>query len=79
MNHIPKDLRNEIFRAPNLVGDGRKKLAEWCRTRAAALQHETLAEIVKKNLTDYSRGRRQAVKQAPSNHEDGVPPPPPLF
>ena len=49
LNIIPKDLKNEIFRERSLVGADHKKLAEWCRTRAAVLQHETLAEIVKKN------------------------------
>lgn len=55
-----------------------EQLAEDCRTRAAALQHETLAEIVKRNLTDSSRGNIHAVKQEPDNQEDDVPPPPPL-
>ena len=58
------------------MGADHKKLAEWCRTRAAVLQHETLAEIVKKNLTDSSRGKINAVKQAQHNHDDDVPPPP---
>ena len=74
---MPKDLKNEIFRERSLVDADHKKLADWCRTRAAALQHETFAEIGKKILTDFSRGKIHAVKQAQNNHDDDVPSPPP--
>ena len=59
----PKGLKNEIFRERSLVGADHKKLAECCRTKAAALQHETLAEIAERNLTDSSRGKINAVQQ----------------
>ena len=64
LNIIPKDLKNEIFRERSLVGADHRKLAECCRTRAAVWQHETLAEIVKKNVTDSSRGKIHAMKPA---------------
>ena len=77
LNIIPKDLKNEIAKERHLMDASHTRLADWCRQRAAVLQHETLAEIVKNNLTNLSRGKVSAVKPSQNESDIVVPPPPP--
>lgn len=77
LNIIPKDLKNEILKERSLADASHMRRADWCRNRAAVLQHEAVAEIVKKNLTNFSRGRINAVKQVTDYSDTEVPPPPP--
>ena len=77
LNIIPKELKNDRAKERHLVDANHIRVADWCRSRATALQHETMAEIVKKNLTSCSCAKVNAVKPTPDESESHVPPPPP--
>ena len=77
LNMIPKEPKNEIAKERHSIDASHVRLASWCRSRATVLQHETLAEIVKNNLTSSSRGKVHAAKPTSYESEADEPPPEP--
>ena len=77
LNIIPKELKNDIAKERHLMDASHMRLANWCRQRSTVLQHKTLAEIVKKNLTNVSRGKVSTIQPNQDESDSDVPPPPP--
>ena len=63
---IPKDLKSEIMRDGDMVGAGHVRIIEWIRRRCSILRQETMAEVVKRNLTSQARKKVHAL-QNPSS------------
>ena len=86
LNIIPRELKAEILKEPELVGRGHMRIIEWIRRRCLILQHEHLAEMTRKQLTGRSGNRMNvftpqqeeqcAAEQSPVPDDDeGLEPP----
>ena len=77
LNIIPKDLKTEVMRERDMVGANHVQIMDWLRLRCALLKQETMADVVRRNLTSQARKKVHAVQsvQSPATDASDIPVP----